>query len=135
MNSFDLRLLAADHPLYEGPCESLEFPTTDGQYGVQAHHSNMVAAVVPGIMRIRISAQETHIVAVSEGLIKIEDNRVLVLVDTAERPEEIDRNRAKLEKDRAREALLQKRTLREFRDAQAKIARELSRLKAADLNK
>lgn len=48
MKSFHLELLAADHPLYIGPCESLTVSTLDGKYGILANHSNMILAVVPG---------------------------------------------------------------------------------------
>ena len=41
-------------------------------------------------------------------MIKIEDNHVLVLVETAEKPEDIDRIRNQQKADAAREALLQK---------------------------
>ena len=130
MNSFHLEVYAADHPLYCGECESLEFPTTDGQYGIQAHHREMVAAVVPGLMKFRLADKRYIVASVSEGLIKVEDNDVLVLVNTAEKPEDIDTNRAQREAEQAMEELLQKRSIRDYHTAQAKIARELSRLKA-----
>ena len=59
----------------------------------------------------------------------MEDNDVLVLVDTAERPEEIDANRARRAADQAREALLQKKSIQEYRTAQTNLARALNRLK------
>ena len=54
---------------------------------------------------------------------------MLVLVDSAERPEEIDENRAKRAADEAKEALLQKRSIQENRIAQAQLARAVSRLR------
>ena len=59
----------------------------------------------------------------------MEDNQVLLLVDTAELPEEIDINQAKLSAEQAKEALLQKKSMEEYRAAQAKMARALSRMK------
>ena len=53
---------------------------------------------------------------------------MLVLLNCAERPEEIDANRAKLDADRAREALLQKRGVLEYRAAQAQLVRATNRL-------
>ena len=52
MNTFKLRVLAAEKPLYEGDCVSLVIPTIRGQYGIQAMHYNMTAAVVPGVLRL-----------------------------------------------------------------------------------
>ena len=54
---------------------------------------------------------------------------MLVLVDTAERPEEIDANRAKRAEAQAREILLQKKSYQEYRSAQITLARELNRLR------
>ena len=53
---------------------------------------------------------------------------VLILVDTIERPEEIDINRARRDADAAKEALLQKRSIQEYHTAQANLSRALNRL-------
>ena len=127
MNVFQLTVLAADKPFYDGPCESLRFPGSDGQYGIQAHHSNMIAAIVPGTLRFQ-TAEEEQVAAISEGLIKVEDNHVLILADTIERPEDIDVNRAKRDADEAREILLQKRSLQDHHTARARMVRALNRL-------
>jgi len=90
MKSFHLELLAADHPLYIGPCESLTVSTLDGKYGILANHSNMILAVVPGPLFFRPPGQDRQILSASYGLVKVENNTVLVLVDSLERPEDID---------------------------------------------
>ncbi|MDE6639826.1 MAG: ATP synthase F1 subunit epsilon [Acetatifactor sp.] len=128
MSQFRISILAADSVLYEGPCESLIVPTPQGLYGILAKHSNMISAVVPGRLSYRIPGGQEQYAAVSAGLVKVEDNEVLVLVDTAERPENIDANRAKRAADEAKEAILQKRSIQEYRSAQANLAKELNRL-------
>lgn len=132
MNTFHLRILAADDMFFEGECENLIIPSPDGSFGVQAYHANMISAVSPGELHYRPSegpdAGVEKIAAVSSGLIKVENNDVLVLVDTAERPEEIDANRARRAADEAKEALLQKRSIQEYRIAQYSLARAVSRL-------
>lgn len=129
MNAFALTVLAAEKPFYEGECVSLVIPTTDGQYGIQAKHSNMIAAIVPGMLKILAPNGEEIVAAVSEGLVKVENHQVLLLVDTAERPEEIDLNRAKRSAEEAQEAILQKKSIQDYHAAQAKMARAISRLK------
>lgn len=127
--AFTVHILAADHVFYEGPCESIIIPTTNGQLGILAHHSNLIAAIVPGKLSFRIPGCQTWIAAVSEGLVKVENNDVLVLVDSAEKPEEIDANRAKREAEEAREQMLQKRSIMENKIAKGNLARALNRLK------
>lgn len=97
--------------------------------GIRARHSNMVTALVPGIMTYQIEENVSREAAVSGGLAKVENGEVLILVDTAERPEEIDAKRAKRDADAAKEALLQRKSIQEYRTAQATLARAISRLR------
>ena len=128
MSTFHLRMLESDRPFFEGECESLSFPGTDGQYGVLAHHRNLIAAIVPGELTFRLADSTEQSAAVSDGMIKIEDGDVLVLVDSAERPEEIDENRARRAKALAKEKLLQNKDPRDRSLAQAELARAVNRL-------
>ena len=129
MNTFALTVLAAEKPFYEGESISIVIPTTQGQYGIQAMHSNMIAAIVPGTLKVTVREGQEIIAAVSSGLVKVEDNHVLLLVDTAELPEEIDINRAKRSAEEAKEAILQNKSVKDYYAAQAKMARAISRLK------
>ena len=136
METFRVHILAADKTFYEGPCLSLTIPTSDGERGILANHSAMIAAIRPGILRYQTPGEEPRLAAVSPGMVKVEDNDVLVLVDSAERPEEIDAVRAQREADQAREILLQKKSRQEYQIAQGTLARALNRLqvKARGLN-
>ena len=129
MEPFPVQILAADHPFYEGPCLSLVLPTITGMYGIRTRHRTMITAVVPGVMRYLLPGEEEQVASVSSGMVKIENGEVMVLVDAAERPEEIDLNRARREADAAKEALLQKRSIREYRMAQISLARAVSRMR------
>lgn len=127
---FHLRILASDKPFFEGDCISLILPTVDGDLEILAHHSNMIAALIPGVLRFRfVEEEQPRLAAVSGGLVKVEDNDVLVLVETAEFPEDIDANRAKRAEAQAREAMLQKMSIQEYRTAQANLARAINRLR------
>ena len=128
MENFPVHILAADEPFYEGPCQSISVPTTTGMYGVLAHHTNVILAIVPGTLRYRCEGEDEKLAAVSAGLMKVENGEVLILVDSAERPEEIDANRAQRAADRAKEELLQKKSIQQYRMAQSNLARALSRL-------
>ena len=130
MNTFTLNVLAAEKPFYDGECVSLIVPTNDGQYGIMANHNNMIAAIVPGVLKFTKTDGTLIVAAVSEGLVKVENNSVLILVDTIELPEEIDENRAKRAAEQAKEAILQKKSIQDYYSAQAKMARALGRLRA-----
>ena len=129
MDTFQVHILAADRTFYEGPCVSLTIPTSDGERGILAHHENMMAAIQPGMLRYQAPGEEVQLAAVSPGMVKVEHNDVVVLVDSAERPEEIDEARARREADEAREALLQQKSRQEHQLAQSTLARALNRLR------
>ena len=129
MDTFQVHILAADKNFYEGPCLSLTVPTNDGELGILAHHSNMIAAIQPGTLRYQVPGEEPCRAAISPGMVKVEHNDVLVLVDSVERPEEIDAARAQRELDEAREILLQQRSRQEHKIAEAAMARALNRLR------
>ena len=129
MELFQVHILAADRTFYDGPCISLTVPTSDGEQGILAHHSPIIAAVQPGTLRYQAPGGDVQLAAVSPGMVKVENNEVLVLVDSAERPEEIDAARAQREADQAREAILQKKSIQEYQVAQGTLARALNRLR------
>ena len=133
MESFHVRILAADRTFYEGPCVSMTISTSDGELGILAHHASMIAAVRPGTLRFQLPGQPEQLAAISPGMVKVERNEVLVLVDSVERPEEIDAARARREADQAREAMLQKKSRQEYQLAQATLARALNRLRVKGL--
>ena len=132
MTPFHARILASDTSFFDGSCEFMTVPCTDGAMGILAHHSNMIAAVVPGELRFQPADEPLRTAAVSSGLVKIEDGEVLLLVDTAERPEDIDANRARRAADAAKEELLQKHSIHEYGRAQANLARAISRLRVKE---
>ena len=75
MSSFKVHILAADESFYEGECESLVVPTSNGQYGIWANHANTISAIVPGEMLYRLPGGQEQRAAVSSGMVKIENKR------------------------------------------------------------
>lgn len=130
MRAFPLHILASERVFFEGECLSLRFPATDGFYGIQAGHANLLASLVPGVLTFLPVGGEEEVCAVSEGLIKVEDGEVLILADSVEYAREIDEARARKAMEEAREKLLLENSQREYRQAEARLSRALSRLKA-----
>ena len=131
METFSLKIISSDKIFYEGPCQYLTVPAPDGQKGVLPHHENMVIAVDPGELHFKTPDGEWVTAAGSMGFAEIMNNRVSVLVNTAERPEDIDVKRAEEAKERAEERLRQKQSIQEYHLSQASLARAMARLKAS----
>lgn len=73
--------------------------------GIQAHHENMVFAVNVGELRIQTDDGAWITGVVGSGFAQVINNRVSVLVDTAEHPDEIDVRRAKEAKEQCKRAV------------------------------
>lgn len=139
MATFKLHFMASDHMVYEGDAESVSLMTTEGSIGILAYHSNLIMAVVPGIVEYVPAGEGAsaagmtgkQISVVSDGLLKVENNDVMILVDTAENPDEIDEARAKRAEEKAREDLKRANSNRDVALASAELSRALSRIKAS----
>ena len=131
MNTFYLRVISSNKIFFEGRAEKIVLPLGDGEKAVLAHHENMVIATSIGEIRITTSKGEQVIGVVGEGFVQIVNNRVVLIVDSAEKPEDIDRVRAEAALERAKEQLRQKQSIQEYHVSQASMARAMLRLKEA----
>lgn len=131
MDTFGLKIIASDKVFYEGRCRNLVIPAPDGEVGLLPHHENMVIAVEVGIARMEVEEGKWNEIAVGTGFAEIVNNRVTLLVDTAERPEDIDVRRAQEQKERAEEQMRQKRSIQQYYHTQASLARAMNRLRLA----
>ena len=131
MDTFGLKIIASDKVFYEGRCGNLIIPAPDGEVGLLPHHENMVIAIEEGMARMEVEAGEWNEIAVGTGFAEIVNNRVTLLVETAERPEDIDVRRAQEQKERAEEQMRQKRSIQQYYHTQAYLARAMNRLRLA----
>ena len=130
MNTFSLKLIACDKVFYDGPCEILIFDGFDGEMAIMANHEPMTCSVETGELRFRVPGETVWQEAiVSTGLLKVEHNKVDIIVYSAERPEEIDKFRAEAALERAREQLAQKQSIMEYHVSTASMARAMARLR------
>ena len=131
-NTFYLKIISANRVFFSGRCRSLIVPEYDGQKEILAHHEDMVIATKEGEVRFKEKEDDDWTKAVvGVGCVYISHNRVIMLVDTAERPEDIDRVRAEAALERAKEQLRQKQSIQEYHVSQASMARAMLRLKEA----
>lgn len=129
MNSFNIRILATNKVYYEGACISLVVPTTTGMLGIMARKSNMISIIKPGIATITVDENDKRKVYLGSGLLKVENGEVIMLVESAEDPDKLEEVREKARLEREAEIELQKKSLREYKIAQAKLAQTVNKLK------
>ncbi len=128
MKTFNLEIVATDKVFYNGSAEMLVFPSLDGEQGILADHELMVSPVVAGELRYTIDGEQ-NLAAVGNGFVEVLGDRVILICDFVERPEDIDIKRAQLAKERAEERIRLKKSEREYVHSQAALSRAMARLK------
>lgn len=101
---FGVKVICPERMFFEGEAEMLELKTTEGEIGIFADHIPLTAVIAPGVMRIK-SGEGTKEASLNEGFIEILGDKVIILAESCEWPEEIDIARAQEAKTRAERRL------------------------------
>jgi F-type H+-transporting ATPase subunit epsilon len=112
--------------------EIITLTLADGETGVYAHHSPFTAPVVTGVLRIKDDKGIWRNAFVANGILEVKDIKNVLMVDAAEWPEEIDKDRALLSKQEAEETLKDSQLKFEVYKAKEKLWRANCRLKVLD---
>lgn len=80
-----VRIVCPDHGVYDGEAAFVAIPSTDGQFGVMAHHASEICTIEDGYVRVADTDLNTidHIFAVTEGYAQVADDDVIILVERA----------------------------------------------------
>lgn len=97
---FKLKVISPDRIFYEGEASMVELKTSEGEVGIYKNHIPMTMIVVPGVLRITES-EEVKEAALHAGFIEILPDKITILAEIAEWPDEIDINRAQEARVRA----------------------------------
>ena len=131
MNTFYLRVISSNKIFFDGRAEKIVLPLEDGEKAVLAHHENMVIAIEVGEAKMQMEDGTWETLAVGTGFLEVVNNRVTMLVQTAEKPEEIDARRAEERREVMEEKLRQKQSIQEYYHTKASLARAMNRLKVS----
>lgn len=129
--TIELKIVTPDRVLLQETVEAVSIPTVEGEITVLPEHLPIIAAMKPGELRIKREGKESFF-AVTRGVVEVDGKLITILVDAAEKAEDIDEKRAEEAKARARAIMSEKRTDEElFTNASAELERALSRIKIA----
>lgn len=104
---FRLEVIEPDGIFYTGDVEMVEYNTTEGEVGVYAGHIPMTQIIAPGILTITTGDEEKKATLLS-GFVEITEDKVSILAEAAEWPDQIDVARAEAARDRAQKRLEEK---------------------------
>lgn len=105
LKKFQLEVISPERVFYTGDVEMVELTTTEGDIGIYADHIPLTTIVAPGVLTITESSDNLKEAAVLEGFMEITPEKVTILAQSCEWPEEIDINRAMEAKARAERRL------------------------------
>ncbi len=134
--SFKVMIVTPDKTAYEGDAVSATIPGLAGYLGVWANHAPLVAAVVPGLVTLKLDdAGNTKFLAVGTGFVEISDNVVNLMTETCEMSHEIDIPRAAEALERARKRLTDMEKDLDRERARLALARAEARIRATQKGK
>ena len=129
-NLFELKIIELDGMFFEGEGEFLEFTSVEGRMGVYKNHIPLTTILEPCVIKIHANG-ETKKAAALGGFIEIQKERITILAEDANWPEEIDVERAKAAKQRAEERLSKREAGLDVVRAEAALKRAMARIGAA----
>lgn len=129
--NFELKIISPEKAFYEGTADFLEFTTTEGEMGVYAKHIPLTAILEPCVMTIH-QGEEKKKAAVIGGFVEILPEKITVLAEDAQWPDEIDKDRAEAAYKRAKDRLSEKKDNLDVLRAELAIKRAIARLETIE---
>lgn len=126
-NSFTLSIISPDRVFYNGEATMVEFNTTEGEIGVLPGHIPMTVIVKPGILTIYEKDEEKR-AALHAGFVEILPDKVTVLAEIVEWPDEIDERRAQEAKERAQTRIRDNDSATDMARAETALLRAMARI-------
>ena len=127
-------IVTPEKKIFEGQIRSIVAPGIDGEFGVLPDHAPFATVLAPGVVELTDEDGKKELMAVSGGYIEVTREKVILLVETAERPEEVDVETLKRRKEE-KEKLLRAKDKKDvdYDAIQIALIKEISRLKAAEM--
>ena len=126
-----LEIVTPDKLVLSQDVDYVGAPGLLGEFGVMANHIPFLSALGIGSLMYKTGGKANY-VFVSGGFAEVSGNKVTILAEVAERPEDIDVERARKAQERAKQRLEREREQVDFARAQAAMQRALYRMKVRE---
>jgi F-type H+-transporting ATPase subunit epsilon len=130
-DTFQLEIVTPEKMAVKDVAEEMQIPGKNGYLGILPGHAPLITELGVGEISYRKGGQ-TYFLAVAWGFAEVLPDKVTILAETAERPQEIDAKRAEESKRRAEEALTNGKTEEDFTRAVDSLRRAETRLEVAE---
>jgi F-type H+-transporting ATPase subunit epsilon len=129
-DKLNLEILTPERKVLSEEVEEVVVPGLDGEMGILPHHTQLISQLQTGVLTYR-QGTEKRSVHVSGGFVEVLPDHVAVLSDVAERPEEIDLERARKARERAEKRLASNGDDVDFRREELRLQRAMIRIQLA----
>ncbi len=103
-DTFEIEIVTPERLVVKDVAEEMQIPGKNGYLGILPGHAPLITELSVGEITYRENSTEQHL-AVAWGFAEVLPNKVTILAETAERPSEIDPERARKAKERAEQRL------------------------------
>lgn len=131
METLHANIVTPSKTAYDGDIQSITLPGALGNFQVLYNHAPLMSSLEIGQIKIEYGKNEKKIFATSGGTIEVLNNKVIVLAETLESPDEIDAPRAEDAKKRAKQRIAKETDEKDIDIVRAELAlrRAINRLK------
>ena len=125
-----VEIVTPERMVYSESADFVVVPGIEGYLGILPLHAPIVSGLNIGLLKVIKEGKESK-VAISGGFMEVNENKTVILADTAEHSDEIDVDRANAALERAEQRLANKSFDVDVARAEMAMRRALTRLKAA----
>jgi len=75
-----VKIIKPDTILYEGPATLIQLPGTGGLFEILENHAPIISSLAAGSIRLQTDSQEEKVFEIKAGVIKGQENDILILV-------------------------------------------------------
>ena len=100
-----LQIITPDHLMCDESVKMVEMRTAEGEIGVLPGHIPVTVMMAPGVTHITKADGSIRHIAIHDGFVEIQPDKISIMAEIAEWPEEVDLDRAKAALSRARERI------------------------------
>ena len=129
-NTFQLEIVTPVKLMVKDAAEEAQIPGLDGYLGILPGHAPLITELAVGVITYKASGT-THTLSVAWGFAEVLQDKVTILAETAERPQEIDIERAQKAKERAEQRLKSNDLKVDYTRAEDALQRAETRLNVA----
>ena len=131
-SSFSFEIHTPYRLFYKGEAQSVTLQLWDGEICVYANHSAFTAPVLTCMLRFKDSEGELRTAFISEGLFQVKEFKYVLIVNSAEWPDEINKDLALASRQQSQEIIKVSKDKSEIEKAKDKLRRAEYRLKVLE---